>query len=196
MENLILESIPHIKEVSRKRASLDNIMDRVEKSSATIMDNKSLKFELEQKITKGLFDQNYRILIRENQQINTKPSPDKISFICEGSNTDQEVAITKESLPLIGSQNTPVTKTKSNTACKNIEITDESLTISNSQTTPVVKTTSDTSCHLRNSPTSLDVDKSKTNMMAIKSFFMNKIYELRQEISSLQLKLQQEKLNQ
>ena len=32
--------------------------------------------------------------------------------------------------------------------------------------------------------------------MAIKSFFMNEIYELRQEISSLQLKLQQEKLNQ
>ena len=32
--------------------------------------------------------------------------------------------------------------------------------------------------------------------MAIKSFFMNEIYKLRQEILSLQLKLQQEKLNQ
>ena len=32
--------------------------------------------------------------------------------------------------------------------------------------------------------------------MEIKSFFMNEIYELRLEISSLQLKLQQEKLNQ
>ena len=32
--------------------------------------------------------------------------------------------------------------------------------------------------------------------MAIKSFFMNEIYELRQELLSLQLKLQQEKLNQ
>ena len=76
------------------------------------------------------------------------------------------------------------------------ESTDESLTISNSQTAPVVKTTSDTSCHLRKSPTALDVDKLKANMMAIKSFFMNEIYELRQEISSLQLKLQQEKVNQ
>ena len=160
------------------------------------MDNKSLTFELEQMITKGLIDQNYKILIRENQQINTEPSPDKISFTCEGSNTDQEVAITNESLPLTVSQDTPVTKTKSNTTCKNIESTDESLTISNSQTTPVVKTTSDTSCHLRKSPTALDVDKLKANMMAIKSFFMNEIYELRQEISSLQLKLQQEKLNQ
>ena len=196
MENLILESIRHIKEVSRKRVSLDNIMNRIKKTSATIMDNKSLTFELEQMITKGLIDQNYKILIRENQQINTEPSPDKISFTCEGSNTDQEVAITNESLPLTVSQDTPVTKTKSNTTCKNIESTDESLTISNSQTTPVVKTTSDTSCHLRKSPTALDVDKLTANMMAIKSFFMNEIYELRQEISSLQLKLQQEKLNQ
>ena len=160
------------------------------------MDNKSLTFELEQMITKGLIDQNYKILIRENQQINTEPSPDKISFTCEGSNTDQEVAISNESLPLTVSQDTPVTKTKSNTTCKNIESADESSTISNPQTTPVVKTTSDTSCHLRKSPTALDVDKLTANMMAIKSFFMNEIYELRQEISSLQLKLQQEKLNQ
>ena len=32
--------------------------------------------------------------------------------------------------------------------------------------------------------------------MAIKSFFINEIQELRQEISSIQLKLQQMKLNQ
>ena len=31
--------------------------------------------------------------------------------------------------------------------------------------------------------------------MAIKSFFMNEMYDIRQKISSLQLKLQQEKLN-
>ena len=87
-----------------------------------------------------------------------------------------------------------MTKTKSTTTCKNIESTDETLTISNSQTTPAVKTTSDTSCHL--SPTALDVDKLRAIMMEIKSFFINEIYELRLEISSLQLKLQQEKLNQ
>ena len=33
-------------------------------------------------------------------------------------------------------------------------------------------------------------------MMAIKSFFINEIYDLRQEIPSFQLKLQQAKLNQ
>ena len=144
------------------------------------MDKKSLTFELEQMITKGVIDQNYQILITENQQINTEPPPDKISFTCEGSNTDQKVAITNESLPLTVSQDTPVTKTKSNTTCKNIESADESSTISNSQTTPAVKTTSNTSCHLRKSPAALDFDKLTANRMAIKSFFMNEIYELRQ----------------
>ena len=76
-------------------------------------------------ISKDLMDQNYKILIRENQQINTEPYPDKISFTCEGSNTDQEVAISNESLPLTVSQDTPVTKTKSNNTCKNIESADE-----------------------------------------------------------------------
>ena len=160
------------------------------------MDNKYLTFELEQMITEDLIDPNYRILIRGNQQINTEPSPDKISFTCEGRNTNQEVAITNQSLLLIVSQDTPVTKTTSTTTCKNIESTDESLTISNSQTTPVVKTTSDTSCHLRKSLTTLDVGNLRANMMEIKSFFMNEIYELREEISSLQLKFQQEKLIQ
>ena len=40
-------------------------------------------------------------MIRKNPQMNTEPSPDKISFTSEGRNTDQEVAITNESLPLI-----------------------------------------------------------------------------------------------
>ena len=196
MENLISESIRHIKEVNRKKVSLDNIMNRIKKASATVIDNKSLTLELEQMITKGLIDQNYKILIRENRQINTEPSPNKISFTIVGRNTDQENAITNESLPFIVSQDTPVIKSKSTTTCKNIENTDESLTFVNSQTTPVIKTTSDTSYDMRNSPTALEVDNLRANIMAIKSFFMNEIYDLRQEISSLQLKRQQEKLNQ
>ena len=52
MENLIFESIRHIKEVSGKRVSVDNIMNRIKKTSAAITDNKSLTFELEQMITR------------------------------------------------------------------------------------------------------------------------------------------------
>ena len=58
-------------------------------------------------ITKGLIEQNYKILIKQNQQINIEPFPDKISFTCEGNNTDQEVEISNESLSLTVSQNTP-----------------------------------------------------------------------------------------
>ena len=101
MENLILESIRHIKEVSTKKVSLDSIVNRTKKTSSTNMDNKSLTLELEQMITKGLIDQNYKILIRENRQVNTELSPDKISFTIAGRNTDQENAITNESLPFI-----------------------------------------------------------------------------------------------
>ena len=115
------------------------------------MDNKSLAFELEQMITKDLIDQNYKILIRENPQINTEPSHDKISFTIVGRNTDKKNEITNKSLPLIVSQDTPVTKSRSTTKIQKVQ--DESLTFINSQTTPVIKTTSDTSCNMRKSPT-------------------------------------------
>ena len=95
------------------------------------MDNKSLTFELEQMITKGLIDQNYKIISKKNPQINAEPSPDKISFTIVGRNTDQENAVTNESLPLIISQDTPATKSKSTAICKNIDSTDESLVFSN-----------------------------------------------------------------
>ena len=49
---------------------------------------------------------------------------------------------------------------------------------------------------MRKSSTALDVDNLTANVMAIKSFFMNEIYELKQEISNLKLQLQHKKLNQ
>ena len=76
-------------------------MNRIKKTSATIMNNKSLTLELEQMIAKGLIDQNYKILIRENGQINTEPSLDKISFTIVGRKTYQENAITKAYLSLL-----------------------------------------------------------------------------------------------
>ena len=102
------------------------------------MDNKPLTFELEQMITKGLIDQNYKILIRECPQINTELSPEKVSLTIVGRNTGQENAITNESLTFIVSQDILMTKSKSTTTFGNIECPDESLTFINSQTTPVI----------------------------------------------------------
>ena len=68
MENLILDSIYQMKEVSRKNVSLNNIINRMKKSCATNMDNKSLTFQFEQMITESLIDQNYKILITGSPQ--------------------------------------------------------------------------------------------------------------------------------
>ena len=68
MENLILDSIYQMKEVSRKNVSLNNIINRMKKSCATNMDSKSLTFQFEQMITESLIDQNYEILITGSPQ--------------------------------------------------------------------------------------------------------------------------------
>ena len=68
MENLILDSIYQMKEVSRKNVSLNNIINRMKESCATNMDNKSLTFQFEQMITESLIDQNYEILITGSPQ--------------------------------------------------------------------------------------------------------------------------------
>ena len=47
---------------------LNNIINRMKKSCATNMDNKSLTFQFEQMITESLIDQNYEILITGSPQ--------------------------------------------------------------------------------------------------------------------------------
>ena len=65
------------------------------------------------------------------------------------------------------------------------------------QDTPVIK--SSISCDKKKNLTPLiscnqkEFDDMRVNMMALKSFLMNEIFDLRQEITSLQLQLQQEK---
>ena len=49
-------------------------------------------------------------MIRENPQINKEQPSNKVSFTCEGRNTDEEVAITYESLSLIVSEDIPPDK--------------------------------------------------------------------------------------
>ena len=123
MENLILESIYQMKEVSRKNVSLNNIINRMKKSCATNMDDKSLTFQFEQMITESLIYQNYEILITGSpQQIQTGLSLEKTSFKAADKNRDQENAITNKSLPFIGSQDNHVTKSKSTTTCERVQM--------------------------------------------------------------------------
>ena len=66
MEQLILKMIDHVKHVSKRKISLDNILQSINKTSATNLYNETLKLELDQMIIKG---QNYKILHRDRLQI-------------------------------------------------------------------------------------------------------------------------------
>ena len=105
-----------------------------------------------------------------------------------------------ETSSLIGAQDTPIdldnhNKIYSPTANASPDV---SLTFTGTQDTPVIK--SSISCDKKKNRTPLiscnqkEVDEIRANMMALKSFLMNEIFDLRQEITSLQLQLQQEKL--
>ena len=63
MEQLILKTII-VNYVSKRKVSLDSILQRINKTSATNLDNETLKLELDQMIIKGLIDQSYKILHR------------------------------------------------------------------------------------------------------------------------------------
>ena len=206
MEKVILDAINHIKNISKRKLSLDTILQRINKISATNLDNEALRSELEKIIFKGLIDQNYRILNKVTSQTNIEPSPDKVSFTIDGSTEDKTKIDFYETSSLIGVQDTPVAKAKLDLDSHNKVDSpttnanpDASLTFVDTQDTPVIK--SSTSYDKKKNLTPLiscnqkEVDIIRANMMALKSFLMNEIFDLRQEITSLKLQLQQEKLS-
>ena len=112
----------------------------------------------------------------------------------------------KKPSSLIVVQDTPVAKGKLDIDSRNKVDSpttnanpDPSLTFVDTQDTPVIK--SSISCDKKKNLTPLisciqkEADIIRANMIALKSFLMNQIFDLRQEITSLKLQLQQEKLS-
>ena len=62
MEKVILDATDHIKNISKRKLSLDIILQRINKVSAANLDTEALTSELGKMIFKVLIDQNYRIL--------------------------------------------------------------------------------------------------------------------------------------
>ena len=202
MEKVILNAINHIKNISKGKLSLDNILQRINKISATNLDTEALRSELEKTIFKGLIDQNYRILDKVTSQTNIEPFPDKVSFTIDGNTEDKTKIDFYETSSLIGAQDTSKAKAKIDLDSHNKVDSpttnanpDASLTFVDTQDTPVLK--SSISCDKKTNLTPLisEVDIIRANMMALKSLLMNEIFDLRQEITSLKLQLQQEKLS-
>ena len=171
MEQLILETIDHVKHVSKRKVSLDSTLQRINKTSATNLDNETLKLELDQMIIKGLIDQSYKILHRDRWHLENVPSPDKVRFSFpteNGNNTEENL---DKDLPFINAQETPKL-TKSQVFFNNPK-SDLPLVLNNQK----------------------ELDNVRAKILALKSFFMEEIYDLRQEISSVRSQLEQERLH-
>ena len=171
MEQLILKTIDHVKHVSKRRVSLDSILQRINKTSATNLDNETLKLELDQMIIKGLIDQSYKILHRDRWHLENVPSPDKVRFSFpteNGNNTEENL---DKDLPFINTQETPKL-TKSQVFFNNPK-SDLPLVLNNQK----------------------ELDNVRAKILALKSFFMEEIYDLRQEISSVRSQLEQERIH-
>ena len=54
MKKLMLNAINHIKQISKKKVSLDSILQRLNKTSATNIDNDAIRMEIEQMLRKVL----------------------------------------------------------------------------------------------------------------------------------------------
>ena len=78
-----------MKNISKRKLSLDIIFQRINKISAADLDTEALRLELEKIIFKGLIDQNYRILNKEISQKNIESSLDKVSFTNDASTGDK-----------------------------------------------------------------------------------------------------------
>ena len=203
MEKVILDAINHIKNISKRKLSQDTILQRINKISATNFDTEALRSELEKMIFKGLIDHNYRILNKVISQTNIEPSPDKVSFTIDDNTEDKTKLNFYETSSIISDQDNPKAKAKIDLDSHNKFDSpttnanpDASLTFVDIQDTPVIK--SSCSCDKKKNLTPLisEVDIIRANMMALKSFLMNEKFDLRQEVTSLKLQLQQEKLSE
>ena len=86
MEQLILRTIDHVKHVSKRKVSLNSILQRIIKTSATNLDNETLKLELDQMIIKGLIDQSYKILNMDRLYLENVSSPNKVNLTFPSEN--------------------------------------------------------------------------------------------------------------
>ena len=167
MEQLILMTIDHVRNVSKRKVSLDSILQRINKTSATNLDNETLKLELDQMIIKGLIDQNYKILDRDRLHLDKVLSPDKVNFTVPNENGDNIEINLQEDLQFINTQKTPLTKSQ--------------VSLNNPKSeTPLILNIQK------------ELDNMRAKMLALKSFFMNEIYDLKQGISSVRSQLEQE----
>ena len=91
MEKLILNAVNHIKQISKKKVSLDSILQRLNKTSATNIDTDAIRMEIEQMLHKGVINQDYKNLISSTvpEATSDEVSPENMNTDCTEQNSVQ-----------------------------------------------------------------------------------------------------------
>ena len=63
MDLAILEAIKYIKQISKKKVSLENVLQRINKTNATNIDIDTRRTDVDNMLDNGLIDQDYKILM-------------------------------------------------------------------------------------------------------------------------------------
>ena len=63
MDLAILEAIKYIKQISKKKLSLENVLQRINKTNATNIDIDTRRIDVDNMLDNGIIDQDYKILM-------------------------------------------------------------------------------------------------------------------------------------
>ena len=83
MDLVILEVIKYIKQISKKKVSLENILQRINKTNATNIDIDTLRIDVDNMLRNGIIDQDYKIL---KNHIDGDKTLKTIPFLTENTN--------------------------------------------------------------------------------------------------------------
>ena len=87
MDLAILEAIKYIKQISKKKVFLDNILRRINKANATNIDIDTLKIDVDNMLRNGIINQYYIIL---KNHIDGDETLKTIPFLAENINNINE----------------------------------------------------------------------------------------------------------
>ena len=181
MDLAILEAIKYIKQISKKKVSLENMLQRINKTNATNIDIDTLRIDVDNMLRNGIIDQDYKILKNHTDGDETLKT---IPFLTENTNKINENKNTASPLPL--TQVTPNKSDKDPTlVTSDLENNTAVLALPTigAQDTPTVKTQGTLPVHDNNQKTfRLELDEISANIIELKSFLINEIYDLRQEL--------------
>ena len=97
MDLAILEAIKYIKQISKKKIPLENILQRINKTNATNIDIDILRIDVDNMLRNGIIDQDYKIL---KNHIDGDETLKTVPFLTENTNKINENKNTALPLPL------------------------------------------------------------------------------------------------